>query len=169
MHHHDEGAFSSEVCSVLIRKVVVQVQEAMSPIDLNQLSLELLDHLQLRNAAFWHTPRFISFKGTPIGRRATLSFSVVDSPSYDFGRAIIGSHVNIGDCQFIVKKWHYAKLVQDHLMPIGKHSMFKENTGLLPTSEAHHNMPREHFLMLNDFCRNHVSPPPLARSDTFDY
>ena len=119
--------------------------------DLDQLALKLLDHPQLRNAAFWHTPWFISFKGAPIGRPTTLFFSVADSPSYELGHAIIGSHVNIGNCQFTVEKWHHTKLVQDHAMPIGRHSMFKENTGLLSPSKAHHNMPRECFTTLNEF------------------
>ncbi|KAF8667182.1 hypothetical protein AX14_006376 [Amanita brunnescens Koide BX004] len=140
-----------------------------SPTDLNQLALGLLDHPQLRNVAFWHTPRFVSFKGAPIGQRATLFFSVADSPSYELGRAIIGSHVNIGNFQFTVEKWHHTKLAQDHAMPIGRHSMFKENTGLLSPAKAHHNMPRERFIMLNEFRCNHVSPPPLARGDALNY
>ncbi|KAF8668530.1 hypothetical protein AX14_006149 [Amanita brunnescens Koide BX004] len=140
-----------------------------TPVDLNQLLLALLEHPQLCNAALWHMPRFISFKGAPIGRCATLFFSVTDSPSYNFGRAIIGSTVNINGCQFIIEKWHYAKLKRSHLMPIGKHSMFKENTGLLSPSKSHHNMPRERFLALNEFCHNHVSPPPLACGNIFDY
>ena len=47
-----------------------------SSIDLDQLALELLDHPQLHNVTFWHTPQFVSFKGAPIGQRATLFFPI---------------------------------------------------------------------------------------------
>ena len=139
------------------------------PIDLDQLSLELLAHPQLRNAALWHTPRFISFKGAPLGPRATLFFSVTDSPSYDLGHTILGSQVSIGNHQFTIQKWHYAKLKPDMNVPIGGHRMFKETAGLLSPSKSHHNMSRERFSTLESFHNNFVSPPPLSRSVREDF
>ncbi|KAF8643444.1 hypothetical protein AX14_009554 [Amanita brunnescens Koide BX004] len=47
-----------------------------SPIDMQQLALDLLSIPQLNNAAFWHTPRFVSFKGAPIGRSSFFFFFI---------------------------------------------------------------------------------------------
>ncbi|KAF8625869.1 hypothetical protein AX14_011534 [Amanita brunnescens Koide BX004] len=156
------------VSAFKLSNVPTHVQDGI-PSNLDQLSLELLTHPQLHNAALWHTPRFISFKGAPLGPRATLFFSVTDSPSYDLGRTILGSQVIIGGRHFIIEKWHYAKLAPDTNVPIGRHRMFKETVGLMSPSKAHHNMSRERFSALEDFCNNHVSPPPLSRSDREDF
>ena len=132
--------------------------------DLQQITLDLLSIPELRDASFWHTPRFVSFKGAPIGRDATLFFSITDSPQYTVGRSIVGSTVQINGRSFKVEKWHHAKLPSNRNIPVGKHAMFKETTGLLPPSRAHHNMSRKRFTMLMDLRNNFVSPPPLLRS-----
>ena len=139
-----------------------------SPINLDQLTLELLAHPQLRNAALWHMPRFVSFKGAPLGRHATLFFSVADSPNYDLGRTIIGSQVSISDRQFTIEKWHHTKLAPNTNVPVGGHRIFKETAGLLSPSKSHHNMSRERFLTLENFRNNFVSPPPLSRREMED-
>ena len=132
--------------------------------DLQQIALDLLSIPELHDASFWHTPRFVSFKGAPIGQDATLFFSITDSPQYTMGRSIVGLTVQINGRSFKVKKWHHAKLPSDQNVPVGKHTMFKETTGLLPPSRAHYNMSHECFTMLMDLCNNFVSPPPLLRS-----
>ena len=135
-----------------------------STVDLEQVALDILDAPGLNKAKFWHTPRFVSFKGAPIGRKATLFFSFADSPQYATSRSIVGSDISIGGLPFKVKKWHQQRLPPDRFAPIGGHKMYKENAGLLDPSTAHHNMSRERFTMLETFRSKFVSPPPLSKT-----
>jgi hypothetical protein len=140
-----------------------------SAIDLEQVALDILNTPGLDKAKFWHTPRFVSFKGAPIGRKATLFFSFADSPQYATGRSLVGTEISTGGLLFKVEKWHQRHLSPDHLAPIGGHKMYKENAGLMHPSTAHHNMPRERFTMLEAFRSQFVSPPPLSKVDYFPH
>ena len=67
-----------------------------STIDLEQVALDILDAPGLNKAKFWHTPWFVSFKGAPISRKATLFFSFADSPQYATSHSIVGNEISIG-------------------------------------------------------------------------
>ena len=74
--------------------------------DPERILMDLFDDPRLKLASFWHTPRFVTFKGMKPGVTGTLFFSVVDSPDHALGRSLVNSSVNVYDHQFTLRQWH---------------------------------------------------------------
>lgn len=66
-----------------------------NPLDPEQVLLELFDNLHLEKASFWHTLRFITYKGTPPGCFNMLLFSIVDSPDFASGKSLVDTMVSL--------------------------------------------------------------------------
>ena len=52
-----------------------------SAVDLNLLTAELFQDTRITKASFWHLPCFVTFKGAPLGRKATVFLSL-NMPQY---------------------------------------------------------------------------------------
>ena len=76
-----------------------------TPVDVELVASELFRDSRITNASFWHLPRFVSYKGAPPGRTATLFFSLVDSPQYALGRSLVNTTVSIFGTDFKVLRW----------------------------------------------------------------
>ena len=75
-----------------------------SPVDLDSLTAELFHDPRLTKASFWHLPRFVSFKGAPLGRTTTVFFSLVDTPQYAL-RSLIDTPISISGTVFKIQRW----------------------------------------------------------------
>ena len=75
-------------------------------LDSAALLMDLFDDPRLKLASFWHTPRFVTFKGMKPGATGTIFFSVVDSPDHALGHSLVNSSVNIYDHPFTLRQWH---------------------------------------------------------------
>ena len=74
--------------------------------DPERILMDLFDDPRLKLASFWHTPRFVTFKGIKPGATGTVFFSVVDSPDHALGRSLVNSSVDIYDHPFTLRQWH---------------------------------------------------------------
>ena len=90
-------------------------------LNLDMLLMELFDDQWLRDATFWHAPRFVTYKGAPLGRFGTLFFSLVDDSRFSLGNSLIGSNTSIFGHSFTIEKRH----PQRH-MALPPSSIYKE-------------------------------------------
>ena len=101
-----------------------------SPVDTDLLTAELFRDARLTKASFWHMPRFVSFKGAPLGRTATVFFSLVDSPQYALGRSIVNTITTINDANYKIQRWIPTKQNPERINPpTGGYLYYKERTG----------------------------------------
>ncbi|KAF8644457.1 hypothetical protein AX14_009410 [Amanita brunnescens Koide BX004] len=101
-----------------------------SPVNTDLLTSELFHDTRLTKASFWHTPRFVSFKGAPLGRTATVFFSLVDSPQYALGRSIVDTVITINNANFKIQRWIPSKQNPELVNPpTGGYLYYKERTG----------------------------------------
>ena len=101
-----------------------------SPVDTGSLTSELFHDARLTKASFWHTPRFVSFKGAPLGRTATVFFSLVDSPQYALGCSIVDTIVTISNANYKIQCWIPTKQNPERINPpMGGYLYYKECTG----------------------------------------
>ncbi|KAF8707303.1 hypothetical protein AX14_013651 [Amanita brunnescens Koide BX004] len=107
-----------------------------SAVDLDLLTAELFQDARITKASFWHLPRFVSFKGTPLGRKATVFFSLVDTPQYALGHSLINSTVSISDIDYEVHRWIPATRNPNDLIPLGRSAFYKERDHRPPPSDA---------------------------------
>ena len=76
------------------------------PLDPERVMIELFDDPRIADASFWHTPRFVTYKGTPPGRFGTIFLSFVDSPDFALGKSLIDTRVGLFGQSFTVQQWH---------------------------------------------------------------
>ena len=95
-----------------------------SPVDLDLLTAELFHDKRITKASFWHLPQFVSFKGAPLGRMATVFFSLVDTPQYALGRSLCNTTVNIFGINFQVQQWIPARQNPDLVSPPTGHYLY---------------------------------------------
>ena len=98
-----------------------------SAVDPELIASELFHDSRITSASFWHLPRFVSYKGSPPGRTATLFFSLVDSPQYALGRSLINTTVSIFSTDFKILRWIPAVHDQQTMnIALGGPSFYKE-------------------------------------------
>ncbi|KAF8707051.1 hypothetical protein AX14_013717 [Amanita brunnescens Koide BX004] len=74
-------------------------------------------------------PRFVSFKGAPLGRTATVFFSLVDSPQYALGRSIVNTITTINNANYKIQRWIPTKQNPERINPpTGGYLYYKERT-----------------------------------------
>ena len=120
----------------------VRSQEAMatrhsdgSAVDAELIASELFHDPRITNASFWHMPRFVSYKGSPPGRTATLFFSFVDSSQYALGRSLINTTVSIFGTDFKILRWIPAVHDQQTMnIALGGPAFYKERLPLATPS-----------------------------------
>ena len=101
-----------------------------SPIDTDSLTAALFHDARLTKASFWHLPHFVSFKGVPLGRTATVFFSLVDSPHYALGRFIVNTITTINDVHYKIQRWIPTKQDPERINPpTGGYLYYKERHG----------------------------------------
>ncbi|KAF8669022.1 hypothetical protein AX14_006089, partial [Amanita brunnescens Koide BX004] len=125
-----------------------------SPVDADLIAAELFHDPRITKASFWHLPRFVSFKGAPLGRTATIFFSLVDSPQYALGRSLVNSLISIFGTDFKILQWIPA-VHDQHTMNIalGGPSFYKER---LPTKS------KSPLITTTTSPSNAHLPPPAA-------
>ena len=89
--------------------------------------MELFDDLRICDASFWHTPRFVTYKGTPPGRFGMLFFSLVDSPDFALGKSLLDTRVGLFGRSFTVQQWHSC-----HKLALPPTTIYKEGLALPP-------------------------------------
>ncbi|KAF8626871.1 hypothetical protein AX14_011420 [Amanita brunnescens Koide BX004] len=125
-----------------------------SPVDSDFLTSSLFHDARLTKASFWHLPRFVSFKGAPLGRTATVFFSLVDSHQYALGRSIVDTIVTINDTNFKIQRWIPARQNPEQINPpTGGYLYYKERTGDPSSHKFSNPIP-----VLHDV--SDISPPP---------
>ena len=87
------------------------------PANPEHILMDLFDDPHLKLASFWHTPRFITFKGMKPGTTGTIFFSVVDTPDHALGCSLVNSSVNIYDLPFTMRQWHSCHMEFPRLLP----------------------------------------------------
>ncbi|KAF8667460.1 hypothetical protein AX14_006340 [Amanita brunnescens Koide BX004] len=106
-----------------------------SVVDAELIASELFHDSRITNASFWHLPRFVSYKGSPPGRTATLFFSLVDSPQYALGRSLVNTTVSIFGTDFKVLRWIPAVHDQQTMnIALGGPAFYKERLPIITTS-----------------------------------
>ncbi|KAF8647301.1 hypothetical protein AX14_008992 [Amanita brunnescens Koide BX004] len=101
-----------------------------SPVDTGLLTSELFHDARLTKASFWHMPHFVLFKGAPLGRTATVFFSLVDSPQYALGRSIVDTIITVNNADFKIQRWIPSKQNPEFVNPpMGGYLFYKERTG----------------------------------------
>ena len=113
--------------SLLKIKGVPTRDDQGNPLDPEQVMMELFDDPRVANASFWHTPRFVTYKGTPPGRFGTLFFSLVDSPDFALGKSLLDTRVGLFGRSFTVQQWH-----PHHKLALPPTSIYKEGLFLPP-------------------------------------
>ena len=102
-----------------------------SAVDAELIAAKLFHDTCITKASFWHLPRFVYYKGNPLGRTGTIFFSLVDSPQYALGRSLINTTVSIFGTDFKILRW--IPVVHDQStmnIALGGTSFYKEH---LPT------------------------------------
>ncbi|KAF8653423.1 hypothetical protein AX14_008299 [Amanita brunnescens Koide BX004] len=108
-----------------------------APVDVELVASELFRDSRITNASFWHLPRFVSYKGAPPGRTATLFFSLIDSPQYALGRSLVNTTVSILRTDFKVLRWIPAVHDQQTMnIALGGPSFYKERLPAVPSSPS---------------------------------
>ena len=129
-----------------------------SPVDTDSLTSELFHDTRLTKASFWHMPRFVSFKGAPLGRTATVFFSLVDSPQYTLGRSIVNTIVTINNANYKIQRWIPTKQNPERINPpTGGYLYYKERTGDPSSHKFSNPIP-----MLHDVLDVAPAPPVTA-------
>jgi hypothetical protein len=84
------------------------------PTDPEQILMDLFDDPQLKLANFWHTPRFVTYKGAPPGSTGTVFFSIIDTPDHALGRSLVNTSAHVYDHPFMIQQWHahHTKLLK---------------------------------------------------------
>ena len=107
-----------------------------SAVDLDLLTAELFQDARITKASFWHLPRFVTFKGAPLGRKATVFFSLVDTPQYALGCSLIDSTISISGTDYQVHRWIPATRNPNDLIPLGRSALYKERDHRPPPTDA---------------------------------
>ena len=77
-----------------------------SPVNTDDILADMFSDPRLTNASFWHTPRFVTYKGAPVGNYGTLFFSVTDSANFDIGRSLVDTRINVLGHTVTIRQWH---------------------------------------------------------------
>ena len=91
-----------------------------SAVNLNLLTAELFQDTRITKASFWHLPRFVTFKGAPLGHKATVFLSLINTPQYALGCSLIDSSISISGTDYQVHHWIPASRNLNNLIPLGK-------------------------------------------------
>ena len=106
------------------------------PLDLEQVLLELFDDPCLEGATFWHTPRFVTYKGAPPGRLGTLFFSLVDSSDFALGKSLLNTAVHLFGQSFQIQWWHSRGHLSLPPMAIYKEGLALESLPFIHNSSS---------------------------------
>ena len=74
----------------------------------------------------------VSFRSRepPLGRTATIFFSIVDSPQYALGRSLVDTIITISDANYKIQRWIPSKPNPERINPpTGGYLYYKERTG----------------------------------------
>ena len=113
--------------SLLKIKGVPTKDDRGDPLDPEQVLLELFDDPRIANASFWHTPRFVTYKGAPPGSLGTLFFSLVDSPDFPLGKSLLNTKVSLFGRSFLIQQWYSQRKLT---LPPSR--IYKEGLALTP-------------------------------------
>ena len=134
-----------------------------SAVDTDTLTAELFHDARLTKASFWHLPCFVSFKGAPLGRTATVFFSLVDSPQYALGRSIVDTVTTISGINFKIQCWIPTKQDPECVNPpTGGYLYYKERAGDPSSHKLSNPIPAPHSI-------SDATPAPTTTSPSLQH